>query len=371
LIATLKGEPVDRPAVNFYEIGGFAVDPDDPDPFNVYNSPSWKPLLKLAEEETDIVRIVDSARPWEAGRSVFFKVEKSYQGGSFFTRTIAEISNRTLTSLTRRDPQLNTIWTLEHLLKDAEDLKVFLGLPDKALALEPNLEALENAERAIGDKGLVMVDTADPICLAAQLFSMEDYTVIAFTERKLFHALLERLAPGLYDLTGRIAREFPGHLWRIYGPEYATEPYLPPALFEEYVVRYTEPMVRLIHKGGGFVRLHCHGRVRSALPFIHRMGVDAIDPIEPPPQGDVELRDVREKYGRSFILFGNIEVSDIEQLEPEIFEKVAAKVLRDGTSGRGRGFILMPTSAPYGREITPKTMANYETMVRLAVNFSG
>ena len=32
LMLTLRGQPVDRPAVNFYEIGGFKVDPDDPDP---------------------------------------------------------------------------------------------------------------------------------------------------------------------------------------------------------------------------------------------------------------------------------------------------------------------------------------------------
>ena len=56
LMATLRGETVDRPAVNFYEIGGFLVNPDDPDEYNIYNSPSWRPLLDLAEEKTDIIR---------------------------------------------------------------------------------------------------------------------------------------------------------------------------------------------------------------------------------------------------------------------------------------------------------------------------
>ncbi|MCP4339482.1 MAG: hypothetical protein GY799_11485, partial [Desulfobulbaceae bacterium] len=53
LLATLRGEPVDRPAVCFYEIGGIKMDPGDPDPFNIYNDPSWKPLLDLAEQQTD------------------------------------------------------------------------------------------------------------------------------------------------------------------------------------------------------------------------------------------------------------------------------------------------------------------------------
>ena len=31
----------------------------------------------------------------------------------------------------------------------------------------------------------------------------------------------------------------------------------------------------------------------------------------------------------------------------------------------GRGFVLMPSAAPYGRIISSNTMYNYETMVRL------
>ena len=62
LMATLQGRPVDRPAVSFYEIGGFAVDGDNPDEFNVYNDPSWRPLLQLAEEKTDLIRMCGPGR---------------------------------------------------------------------------------------------------------------------------------------------------------------------------------------------------------------------------------------------------------------------------------------------------------------------
>ena len=55
LTAVLKGEAVDRPALNFYEIGGFKVDPESRDPFNIYNSPSWRELLALAEAHTDVI----------------------------------------------------------------------------------------------------------------------------------------------------------------------------------------------------------------------------------------------------------------------------------------------------------------------------
>ena len=124
-------------------------------------------------------------------------------------------------------------------------------------------------------------------------------------------------------------------------------------------------MVDMIQRDGGFARIHCHGRIRNVLPFFRQMGASAIDPIEPPPQGNITLAEVRRDYGRDFVLFGNLESSDIENLAPSEFEKIVANSLRDGTAGSGRGFVLMPSAAAYGRIITPQTMANYETIIRL------
>jgi hypothetical protein len=62
LMATLRGGPVDRPAVSFYEVGGWTPDPDDPDRFNVYNSPDWRPLMRLSEKETDLIRMMGPER---------------------------------------------------------------------------------------------------------------------------------------------------------------------------------------------------------------------------------------------------------------------------------------------------------------------
>ena len=115
LMATLRGEPVDRPAVNFYEIGGFQIDPSDPDEFNVYNDPSWRPLLQLAEEKSDIIRMRSSVKHRShqlesAGvRGKFFKSEKYTKDGCSFKRVTLTVAGRTMTSLTRRDPSLDTV----------------------------------------------------------------------------------------------------------------------------------------------------------------------------------------------------------------------------------------------------------------------
>lgn len=375
-MATLQGRPVDRPAVNLYELGGFAIDPSDPDPFNVYNDPSWRPLLELAEQRTDLIRMCSAvrSRSWDpqtarSPRSDLVQIHQYVEDHWHCTRVMVRIGGRTLSSTRRRDPAVDTIWTIEPLLKSVEDLLAYLQLPDEFFAEQIDVANLVEEDRTLGDRGIVMVDTEDPICAAAALFRMEDFVVVALTEQKLFHRLLEKLSQPLLARTQRVSEGFAGHLWRVYGAEYAGEPFLPPHLFREYVVRYTGPMVKAIQKHGGFARIHCHGRLHAILDDIVAMGADAIDPIEPPPQGDVELDYVRQRYGGRLVLFGNIELSAIEMMEPAEFKDLVGRSLEAGTRGQGRGFVLMPSSAPNGRHVAPRTLRNYETMVQFAETF--
>ena len=368
LTHALTGKSVDRTPVNFYEVGGFAVDPDAPDPFNIYNDPSWRPLLELAENETDLIRMVaPDARPAADNcRDALFSEKTEERDGARYTYRKVRVGGRTLTETQRRDAGVNTVWQVEHLLKGPDDARAFLELPDEVFAYEPDAASIMQAEEALGDRGLVMVDTGDPLCAAAALFSMEDYIAMAYTESALFHRLLEKFARHLYPFVEKTAAAAPGRLWRVYGPEYASEPYLPPPLFRDYVHEYTTPIIKLIHKHGGMARLHSHGRLRNILPIIAEMGADALDPVEPPPQGDITLREVRNLYGADMTLFGNIEVSTIETLESDAFEGLVKNTLREVAETSGKGFVLMPTAAPYGRRITANTLRNYETLVRLA-----
>jgi uroporphyrinogen-III decarboxylase len=298
-------------------------------------------------------------------RDEFFQTEVYLEGGSRYTRQTLTVGGRTMTSLTRRDPGVSTTWTIEHLLKGEADLRAYLQLPDEVFCYELNLEPLYAAEEAVGDAGIVMVDTSDPLCLSAALFGPAEYTVLALTEPDLFHRLLEKQALGLYPQTEIVAREFPGRLWRVVGSEYASEPFLPPRLYHEYEVRYTQPMVETIQRYGGYARLHSHGRLKNILSMIAEMGVSGLDPVEPPPQGDMALIDVRRQVGEQIVLFGNIEASEIELLPPPEFEARVRQALEQGTAGEGRGFVLMPSACPYGRRISESVLENYRTMVRL------
>jgi hypothetical protein len=368
LMASIKGKEVDRPPVCFYELNGLDENPNDTDPFNIFSDPSWKPLLDLTKEKTDriVMRGVPFKNAPEDSLKYITQIDTKIEGNSKFTTlTIQATKKHILKTVSRRDKDVNTNWTIEPLLKNTDDVNAYLQLPKTPFGGEPDISEVLKTEKLLGNTGIAMIDTPDPLCYAASLFAMQDYIVIAFSYPDLFHKLLERFAEKLYLEIEMIAKNLPGRLWRIYGPEYASTPYLPPNFFNEYVVKYDRVLIDKILKFAGYPRMHSHGNLKDILNEISATGCTGLDPIEPPPQGDVELSYVREKYGMQMTLFGNIEIRDIENLPTEEFEKKIITALQQGTKGKGRGFVLMPTACPYGRKLPSLTLKNYEKMIEV------
>ncbi len=366
---TYAGKTVDRPSVSFYEIDGFTQNPHDFTPYNIYSDSSWQPLLELAREKTDVIAsthvpVINSKReninliPDELA-----EVSTEDDGKYRITKTTIRHNDTVLTSRTMRDKDIDTTWVTEHLLKNSDDLRSWLDLPFSELAGEICPEKVMELESRIGNAGGIMLNTPDPLCAVAALFEMGDYTVIAMTEQDLFTKALEKAAVLIEWKVEMVAKAFPGRLWRIFGPEYASEPYLPPELFNRYVTGYNKRLVEIIHRHGGYARLHSHGNLRNVLDYIADTGCMGLDPIEPPPQGDVELAYVRKNYGKNMVLFGNLEASDLENLPETKFREKIKRAISEGTAGEGRGFVLMPSSSPYGRKLSVTAMKNYEAMV--------
>ena len=96
-------------------------------------------------------------------------------------------------------------------------------------------------------------------------------------------------------------------------------------------------MVQVIQRAGRFRAIHSHGRLRLILDDIASTGCDGLDPIEPPPQGDMTLAEVRARHGKQMVLFGNLEASDLENLPADEFAAGVQRALAEGTQGRGAG----------------------------------
>lgn len=374
LFHSIAGLPVDRPAVSFYEINGLTEDWRDPDPYNIFNGPGWQELIQLTAEKSDRMVLTpaeterDNRRLSPIAGEQMRSTTEERDGRRYIHLTIGS-GPRALNQLEMVEPGINTVWRTEHPVHSADDLRYWIDLPDEILQGTACTGIVTERERLLGDTGVVLLDTPDALCIVAMLMSMEDFTVLAMTEPELFEAALRKAARFLQWNLETVAAACPGRIWRIYGPEFAAPPYLPPEFFARYVTQFDAPMVAAIHRSGGYARIHCHGRIRQVLDEIVRTGCDGIDPVEPPPQGDMELAEVRERYGDRLTLFGNLEASDIENLDEAAFRQKVRQALTEGTRGTGRGFVLMPSACPYGRVLSPRAFRNYRTMIEETENF--
>ena len=114
-----------------------------------------------------------------------------------------------------------------------------------------------------------------------------------------------------------------------------------PLDFEEFVYRWDKPLCDDIHEGGGYVWVHCHGKVANFIDKYIQMGVDILNPLEPPKNGDIHLSSIISQYGNRIGWEGNIEIQDILQNDTDTLkQKICACVEQGQASGR---FILCPS----------------------------
>ncbi len=354
LLRTFRREPVDRVPVSTYELVGW-----NPDSFE-NQAPSYRRLMDKIRADTDCIYMWGWT-PFRESGLWDRRTETSPDGRqTTYERLRTPKGDLSRTRVTM--PKVHTVWTTEHLLKGPEDAECYLSvLPQLHTIDEAKIAAAREsyaiARERVGDRGVIMCSGGDPSYPVPELFEFGRFTIMCLEDRDLILALIDAFTEPILDVYRVEAENGFGDLHRLCGPEYYTPPYLPPEYFREMVVPGAKAAAEILHEGGIFLRLHCHGRVRGALPMIVEIGADGIDPIEPPPDGDIPLDEVKATYGKDLVLFGNTELKLLEQASPAEVD-AAVKAQMDAAK-EGGGYVLMPTAAPINEPLDPKTEANY------------
>jgi len=358
LMAVLKHEIPDRVPISTYELVGWDMNSW------ANKEPSYKALMNYIREKTDCMYMI-SVTTINRYIKEHTYIEQWKEGKSTYVRTTIVTPKGDLTKLDRIDDDINTVWHIEPLVKNDEDLAKYFSIPDD---LEPvDVTPLEKEEKLLGDKGILMVDIADPLCIAAELFKFGHFLIKAFTEKNIFIKLLDKIFEQQMFFLKDMLKKGAGPLFRIVGPEYATPPYLYPEQFHDFVCHYDSKMIRLIHDYGRYARIHCHGRIRDVLRHIIEMEPDALDPIEAPPSGDVTLNEVKKLCGDKICLMGNIQLRDLEYESPERIREITIECMKAAKDGGG--YVIMPTASPINVPLSPVTEKNYFVFIETALEY--
>jgi uroporphyrinogen decarboxylase len=113
-----------------------------------------------------------------------------------------------------------------------------------------------------------------------------------------------------------------------------------PELARKYALPTIKTICRMAKEAGILTMLHSCGKSLALLDMlVNEMDLDCINPLEEPPMGDVNLADVKKRYGGRISLLGNLHTTTVMlRGTPEDVEKAARKAIED--AGEGGGFLL-------------------------------
>ena len=370
LLTALSGGTPDRVPINTYELAGR-------NSLDWYNQqPSYRALMDYIRAHTDCMtnwnprpttdrytceeRFLCSDYPVE--------IETRTETAGQFQRTtrICHTPKGDLRSVSQAAADVHTTWQVEHWCKSTADVDKALSVPYEPARY--NASDLGRVRAELGEQGLVIASVGDPAWLAADLMSFQECLMWVFEDTDHFARTVAVIAERVMENLRRQLDCCVLDIYRIIGPEYFTPPYLSPAMFRRFIVPHVTEMTRLIHARGGKVRLHCHGKMAQVLDMILETGCDGIDPCEPPPDGDIELDEVKRRcQARGVSVWGNIELKLLEQGTPGQVRAEVQKIMNQAKDGGG--FVLMPTAAPINIPLTPRTETNYKAFIDAGLEF--
>jgi len=352
LLKIFNGERPDRVPISLYEFDGHY------DSW-IYKYQEYVEILEYAKGKTD------KMSPWhpDTDKPVMFYGEmppediKNYtwqEGNSLYIRTLIKTPKGELTSLRRQDDGIHTTWTIEYLCKDESDAEKLLSI--EYIPWKPSTDSFFRKVESIGDSGIVVGEIPDALCLTVELFGFYKFLILYTDNQSLIFRLMDFFQERLFNYLEHLLSNGVTTVYRIVGPEYATPPYLSPKEFKRLVVEYDKDLVELLHKYGGKARLHSHGKVKNVLDLLSEMDIDAIDPLEPPPDGDITLKEAREILGERVVLIGNIEERLFEIGTKAEIELAVKTAIEEGSADGP--FILCPTAMPLNTPLDKKVQEN-------------
>ena len=232
---------------------------------------------------------------------------------------------------------IQTTYYTEPLLKDKSDVEKIFSVPfrfDK-----PDLKTFFDEREKIGDRAVMEVGISTPLVSTSRMFDFTQFLEWCLTERATIVKLLATHLERIYVKLEYLLQNGVGPCFWFGGSEQATPPMMSNQMYDDFVVRYDSQLFDLVHKYGGLVHVHCHGKVNTVFERIIDMGVDMLDPMEPPPDGDLEIGEAKLRANGRITLMGNIEIRDLDFATPG---EIAAKVKHAINDGGKKHFMLYP-----------------------------
>jgi len=342
LSAIFNGKTPDRPAVKIWGV----------DPRDKISQPGFEQVRQRAVEKTDLFIGTESKFHIHAGihaRRLLHREEVPTASPEWVhIVTTWHTPQGDLREITQESTCGKPGYEVEYLLKEPADIRKLLSLPYDPFPFDA--QAYLDADACVGERGLARFRLDHAMHALERLIGSENFALWSLTDDDL---LLEAMQVFSDRLLAHVKAAITAGLGKAVfgwvGPEVCIPPLMSPTAFDRYVAAFDKPLIETIHNSGGKIWVHCHGKMRPVINRFVDMGVDVLNPIEPPPMGDLTMAEAFALVGNRMGLEGGVETHDIMTAPQERIHDMVHAVL---DSGRNRRLILCP-SAGYTESVMP------------------
>ncbi len=279
LLRVFRQQPTDRMPIWLWGV----------DPMFKSGRPSWEPLYEMVEKyELDIMRwwyprpkpIPENSPPPPSSER-----KQSPKPDMWEYNFIIKTPKGDLTQIYYAPKDGSPGYVVKDYIKTPEDAEKWLSLPHKIT--EPDIETNSYFEllNKTGDRTIIMVGVGEAMYSIESLMGSETFGFLLMDERELLHEMIKRAYENVENIVKYYLAHDVGDCYGWVGPELCIPPLASPRDFREFVFKYDKPIIDLIHDAGKLVWVHCHGDMKPVLLDFVEMGVDCLNPIEPPPIG--------------------------------------------------------------------------------------
>jgi hypothetical protein len=290
-------------------------------------------------------------RPWRV-ETPGVRVETTEQDEERITRW--ETSAGTLTARWTLGPD-GDWWQAEHLVKGEADLPAAVELAQaRSYVLDPSELASLQAE--VGEDGVVALEIPrrpysdllhDFLGWGEGLFLLGEPAVAD---------ILAALEAALARLVEQVARLPPLSGVRqgqqiVFSPDNLDGQFISPMAFQQHLAASYRRTAETVHAQGKHLLVHVGGPARYLLAPLAAAGVDGVEGIAGPPQGDASLAEARALAGPAFTLWGGIPQDFLlETYDRGAFEAAVERAAREA-SGDPRAILGVADRVPVDADV--------------------
>jgi uroporphyrinogen-III decarboxylase len=254
------------------------------------------------------------------------------------------------------NPQTGTWWAEKHYAETPDEIAKIISIPwnadDIIAAPLPVLPDTFN------ERVLVRTRISSPVTSVASLTTYENFLELCALDLPFVMEMTEVLCARVLKCLELAFDRYNPEIVLISGCEELTPPMASPALYEALIQPQETKIIDLIHRHGAFCHVHCHGNMRSSLEQVIRRGADVIDPMEPPPDGDITMEEAKKAVAGRMAIAGNIEQRILETGTPAAVKAAVEEAFKGGKER----FMLMNSGMFLG-QMSDSVKLNYHAMI--------